>query len=53
MKYWMKYKYKNGQGNWLDGDYFSYDITSLVQYKIHLIDKYGMTNVIIENIVKL
>lgn len=53
MKYWMKYKYKNYVGNWLDDDCFALNVTDLLEKRTDLKREHGNTNVVIELIVVL
>ena len=53
MKYWIKYKYQNSTGKWLDDDCFALNIVDLREKRRDIKLKYRNASVIIELIVVL
>ena len=53
MKYWIKYRYKNLNGDWIDDDCFALNIRDLMEERTAIKLKYRDAGVIIELIVVL
>lgn len=53
MKYWIKYRYKNLNGDWIDDDCFALNIKDLMEKRMDIKLKYRDAGVIIELIVVL